>query len=73
MRRPMSRDIQQGAWRALPILILLNALSLLDRQVLTLMVEPVKRDLHLSVFKLVCYKVLLFRSSIASPRCPSGG
>lgn len=47
-----AEPVLPGAWRALPILIMLNALALLDRQVLTLMVEPVKRDLGLSDFQI---------------------
>lgn len=41
---------QPGAWKILPVLVLLYALSLLDRQILILMVEPVKRDLGLNDF-----------------------
>lgn len=41
-----------GAWRALPVLIILYALSMLDRQILSLMVGPIKRDLGLSDFEI---------------------
>jgi MFS family permease len=57
-RRPAAN--QPGAWRALPILILLSALSLLDRQVLTLMVGPIKRDLGLSDFQIGLLQGLVF-------------
>lgn len=46
----MMQHNQPGAWKILPILVLLYALSLLDRQILILMVEPVKRDLGLNDF-----------------------
>lgn len=56
----MSAEVQRGGWRALPILILLSALSLLDRQVLTLMVGPIKHDLGLSDFQVGLLQGIVF-------------
>lgn len=44
----------------MPILILLSALSLLDRQVLTLMVGPIKRDLGLSDLQIGLLQGIVF-------------
>ncbi|WP_157219503.1 spinster family MFS transporter [Flavisphingomonas formosensis] len=37
-----------AAWTSLAILLLLSMISILDRQIIALMVEPIKRDLRLS-------------------------
>lgn len=51
---------QPGAWRALPVLVLLSGLSILDRQVLTLMVGPMKRDLSLTDLQIGVLQGLVF-------------
>jgi MFS family permease len=47
-------------WFALGLLLILYALSLLDRQVLSLMVTDVRRDLHLSDFQIGMLQGLAF-------------
>lgn len=63
---------QPGAWRALPVLIILYALSLLDRQVLTLMVGPIKRDLGLSDFQVGLLQGLVFSVFYSVASLPIG-
>jgi MFS family permease len=63
---------QPGAWRALPVLILLYALSLLDRQVLTLMVGPIKRDLGLGDFQVGLLQGLVFSVFYSVASLPIG-
>jgi len=63
---------QAGAWRALPVLILLYALSLLDRQVLTLMVGPIKRDLGLTDFQIGLLQGLVFSVFYSAAALPIG-
>lgn len=63
---------QPGAWRALPVLIVLYALSLLDRQVLTLMVGPIKRDLGLSDFQVGLLQGLVFSVFYSVASLPIG-
>jgi len=63
---------QPGAWRALPILIVLYALSLLDRQVLTLMVGPIKRDLGISDFQVGLLQGLVFAVFYSLAAVPIG-
>lgn len=46
--------------RILPIIMALNALSLVDRQILTLMVDPIKQDLQLSDFQIGILQGLVF-------------
>lgn len=68
-------DVQQnqpGAWRALPILIVLYAFSLLDRQVLTLMVGPIKRDLGISDFQIGLLQGLVFAVFYSVAAVPIG-
>lgn len=67
-----SDENQPGAWRALPVLILLYALSLLDRQVLTLMVGPIKRDLGLSDFQVGLLQGLVFSVFYSVAALPIG-
>ena len=57
---PAAGGNQPGAWRALPILILLYAVALLDRQILMLMVGPIKEDLHISDFQIGLLQGLAF-------------
>jgi MFS family permease len=52
--------MQPGAWRALPVLMVLSSLALLDRQVLTLMVGPIKHDLAISDFEVGVLQGLVF-------------
>ncbi|PZQ63439.1 MAG: MFS transporter [Phenylobacterium zucineum] len=63
---------QPGAWRALPVLIVLYALSLLDRQVLTLMVGPIKRDLGLGDFQIGLLQGLVFSVFYSAAALPIG-
>jgi MFS family permease len=63
---------QPGAWRALPILILLYGLSILDRQVLTLMVDPIKQDLKLSDFQIGMLQGLVFSVFYSVASIPLG-
>lgn len=63
---------QPGAWRALPVLIVLYALSLLDRQVLTLMVGPIKRDLGLSDLQIGLLQGLVFSVFYSAAALPIG-
>lgn len=51
---------QPGAWGALPVLMLLSALSLMDRQILSLMVEPIKRDLQITDFQVGLLQGIVF-------------
>ncbi len=71
-RRPSAGENQAGAWRALPILIILYALSLLDRQVLTLMVGPIKRDLGLGDFQIGLLQGLVFSVFYSVAALPIG-
>jgi MFS family permease len=63
---------QPGAWRALPILVFLFGLSLLDRQIMTLMVGPLKRDLGLSDFQVGVLQGLVFAIFYGAAAVPIG-
>lgn len=63
---------QPGAWRALPILILLYAFALLDRQILILMVGPIKRDLQISDFHVGLLQGLAFAIFYSLASLPIG-
>lgn len=56
----------------LAILVLLSALSLLDRQILNLMVEPIKRDLALTDFQMGLIQGLAFALFYALAALPLG-
>ncbi|MDP3747677.1 MAG: MFS transporter [Phenylobacterium sp.] len=68
----MAAGNQPGAWRALPILVVLYALSLLDRQVLSLMVGPIKRDLGISDFQIGLLQGLVFALFYSVASVPIG-
>jgi MFS family permease len=51
---------QPGAWRVVPVLIVLQVVSLLDRQVLTLMIGPLQRDLRISDFQVGLLQGIVF-------------
>lgn len=61
-----------GAWRALPILVLLYGLSILDRQVLTLMVGPIKSDLGLTDLQIGLLQGLVFSIFYSVASIPIG-
>lgn len=63
---------QPGAWRALPILVLLYAFALLDRQILILMVGPIKRDLQISDFQVGLLQGLAFAIFYSLASLPIG-
>lgn len=57
---------------ALPILVLLSAFSLLDRQILNLMVDPIRRDLGLTDFQMGLVQGLAFALFYALAALPLG-
>jgi len=63
---------QPGAWWSLPILVLLSGLSLLDRQILTLMVPSIKRDLGISDFQIGVLQGLVFAIFYSVAAVPIG-
>lgn len=70
--RPATGSNQAGAWRALPILVLLYAFALLDRQILILMVGPIKRDLQISDFHVGLLQGLAFAIFYSLASLPIG-
>jgi len=44
---PLRERVASAAWRTLAILVLFYLLSLLDRQLLSMLIQPIKADLHL--------------------------
>ncbi len=61
-----------GAWRWLSLFVLLSALSVLDRHVLTLMVDPIKQDLGLSDFQIGVLQGLAFAIFFSAASLPLG-
>lgn len=49
---PMDRKSSIAAWGMVVIFLLLYIFSFIDRQIITMMVKPLERDLHLSDFQL---------------------
>ncbi len=61
-----------GAWRSLSVFVLLSGLSVFDRQILTLMVEPIKQDLGLSDFQIGILQGLVFAIFYSVAALPLG-
>lgn len=60
------------AWYALGVLILAYILAFLDRQILNLLVEPIKRDLHLSDVQISLLQGLSFALFLSLGGLPIG-
>ncbi len=61
------------AWYLVFVLLLFYIFSFIDRQIISLLVEPIKRDLQCPTRRSACCKASLSRSSIHCSAFPSGG
>lgn len=70
---PAARDkATRAAWGGLFILVLLYIASYMDRQIISLMVEPLKRDLHLSEMQFGLLQGAAFATFYAAVGLPMG-
>ena len=68
----MASQNEPRVWRTLPVLIILSALSLLDRQILSLMIGPVKHDLGISDFQVGLLQGIVFSLFYSITAVPIG-
>lgn len=67
-----SRRSSAREWYTLAVLVVAYVLSFLDRQILSLLVEPMKRDLHLSDTQVSLLQGLVFAVFLAMAGLPLG-
>ena len=63
---------QPGHWRLVIVLMLINCYAFIDRVVLALLVDPIKRDLHASDFQMSLLLGLAFAFFYGTFSIPSG-
>ncbi len=68
----VSRGMNVQGWYTLAVLIVAYVLSFVDRQILSLLVEPLKRDLHLSDTQVSLLQGFVFAALLAVAGLPLG-